>query len=245
MLETFAVEKRPLYEQVAEQLRKFIIHQNLQPGDRLPSEEDLASIFGVGRSSVREAVKSLSVLGIVDARRREGTIVKNVDPTQFIENIAYGLCFSPEGLQELHHLRSIMELGLIQYIGSNESLRARTVKQLKKNLDEMETIIDDDHEFGVVDLKFHETFFRCVNSEVIEMFASVVNDFFVHSQSLYGLSYAGNKQTRILNEHRRITEALEKGDLLEATQALTTHFSWFNKELVKEYAQSENNKDCC
>jgi len=230
---SFSVEKRPLYEQVAEQLRKYIVYRNLQPGDKLPSEEELASLFGVGRSSVREALKSLSVLGIVDSRRREGTIVRNVDPAQFIENVAYGLYFSTEGLQELHRVRFIMELGLVQYIGSNPKLRKRTVQLLRENLVVMEKAVDDDEEFGLADLRFHEIFFRSMGSPVMEMFVQVVHDFFIQSQSVYGLDYSGNKKSRIINEHRWITEALGNGDLLEAVKALTTHLSWFNKELAK------------
>jgi GntR family transcriptional repressor for pyruvate dehydrogenase complex len=230
-----AIERRPLYEQVAENLRKYIIQQNLQPGDKLPSEDELAEMFGVGRSSVREAVKSLSVLGVVEIRRREGTVVKNVDPIQFIDNMAYGLYFSPDGLRELHQLRLILELGLVQYIGGNEKLRARTVASLEKRLQEMEAAISStEQDFVAEDVRFHETLFRCVDSEVTQRFVSVVGDFFVQSERVYGLNYYADKQRRILDEHREITSALAQGDLAGATKALTKHFAWFNEELKED-----------
>ncbi|MFL5406024.1 MAG: FadR/GntR family transcriptional regulator, partial [Myxococcales bacterium] len=76
MLELEAVRKERRYEQVAEQIQKLIAEGTLKPGDRLPPERELATRFGVARSSIRDAVRTLEVMGILEPRQGTGTVVR-------------------------------------------------------------------------------------------------------------------------------------------------------------------------
>src|SRR5215471_3539788 len=72
-----ALKRTPLLHQIQEEIKGYVIRNNLRPGDPLPSEGDLARQLGIGRNSVREAVKSLEVLGILEARAGSGLFVKS------------------------------------------------------------------------------------------------------------------------------------------------------------------------
>src|SRR5258708_3137318 len=71
-----ALKRTPLLHQIQEEIKSYVIRNDLRPGDALPSEGDLARQLGIGRNSVREAVKSLEVLGILEARAGSGLFVK-------------------------------------------------------------------------------------------------------------------------------------------------------------------------
>src|SRR5437763_3651960 len=73
-----AVRKARRYQQVAEQVHRLISQGVLKPGDHLPPERELAAKFGVGRSSVRDAIRTLEVMGIVEPLQGHGTVVREL-----------------------------------------------------------------------------------------------------------------------------------------------------------------------
>src|SRR3982751_5577004 len=83
-----AVRKARLHEQVAKQIERLIAKGVLKPGDRLPPARELAVNFGVGRSSVRDAIRTLEVIGIVESRQGHGTVVRDVSPDALVVPLA-------------------------------------------------------------------------------------------------------------------------------------------------------------
>src|ERR1700720_51283 len=99
-----ALKRTPLLHQIQEEIKSYVIRNNLKPGDALPSEGDLARQLGIGRNSVREAVKSLEVLGILEARAGSGLFVKAFTFDAIINNLPYGL------LSEVKTVRDMAEV---------------------------------------------------------------------------------------------------------------------------------------
>ena len=93
------LDKRPLYMQIADQLKEYMIEQGLGPGDNLPTEKELVEIFQVSRSTVREALRFLQALGVVDIRQRQGAVLSEAKISNLMSQLAYGLHFvqNPEG----------------------------------------------------------------------------------------------------------------------------------------------------
>jgi GntR family transcriptional regulator, transcriptional repressor for pyruvate dehydrogenase complex len=78
------LKKTRLYEQVVEQIQKTIINGKLQPGDRLPSERDLAEMFHVGRTTIRESLRTLGIMGLIEVRTgQKGSIVRVCDISHY------------------------------------------------------------------------------------------------------------------------------------------------------------------
>ena len=98
-----------LSEAVRDYIKRFILENGLEPGDLLPPETQLAEDLGVGRSSVREAMKALQSLGIVDVKRGEGFVVRewNLDPV--LETLSYGIRFNKAAFAELLQIRIWLE----------------------------------------------------------------------------------------------------------------------------------------
>ena len=91
------VRKVRRYEQVAEQIRRLITDGTLKPGDLLPPERELAVKLGVGRSSIRDAVRTLEVMGILEPRQGHGTVVRDLSTDALVVPLASVL--SPEAEQ--------------------------------------------------------------------------------------------------------------------------------------------------
>src|SRR2546426_5098924 len=96
------------YEQVAEQIRRLISDGALKPGDLLPPERDLAVRLGVGRSSVRDAVRTLEVMGILEPRQGHGTVVRDLSADALVVPLSLVLTRKRELVVELLDVRRII-----------------------------------------------------------------------------------------------------------------------------------------
>ena len=87
-----------LYTSIRDYIKEYILEHDLKPGDSLPPEGQLVEDLGVGRSSVREAVKSLQSVGIVDVRQGNGLYVRELNFDPMLETFLFGMQFDPHTL---------------------------------------------------------------------------------------------------------------------------------------------------
>ena len=124
--------KKRLYEEVAEQIKQSIFHGKLQPGDRLPSERELCEIFKVGRPTIREALRTLSIMGLIEVRTGlKGSVVRECDLAQYMEamreQLSWLIKVDENTLKELWEVRKSIELGIAHAVA-----RTATESDLKK-----------------------------------------------------------------------------------------------------------------
>src|SRR5207237_8144372 len=115
------VRKVRRYEQVAEQIRRLVSDGALKPGDLLPPERDLAVRLGVWRSSVRDAVRTLEVTGILEPRQGHGTVVRDLSTDSLVVPLASVLTRKREMVAELLDVRRIIEPALAARAARNAS----------------------------------------------------------------------------------------------------------------------------
>src|SRR5205814_4345288 len=115
------VRKVRRYEQVAEQIRRLISEGALKPGELLPPARDLALRLGVGRSSVRDADRTLEVMGILEPRQGHGTVVRDFSTDALVVPLASVLTRKREMVHELLDLRRIIEPALAARAARNAS----------------------------------------------------------------------------------------------------------------------------
>ena len=114
-----AVRKVRRYEQVAEQIRRLISSGALKPGDLLPPERELAAKLGVGRSSIRDAVRTLEVMGILEPRQGHGTVVRDLSADALVVPLSLVLTRKRELVTELLDVRRMIEPGLAARAAKN------------------------------------------------------------------------------------------------------------------------------
>jgi len=155
------------YRLVIEAIQKYIIEQGLRPGDRLPTENELAEALQVGRSSIREAVKGLEVLGVIETKAGEGMFVRSFNCDPILENLPYSMLFDRDDLEEILDIRISLELFNLKKVITNIS--EEQLKNLKSTIDIMKKAseTEDIRAFVEADEKFHRTMFLPVGNKLL------------------------------------------------------------------------------
>ena len=119
------VTRDALPDQIASRLIALITERQLKAGDRLPPERELAATMGVSRSSLREALRALAMLGVADMRHGDGTYLTNLQPDSLMRSVGLVLAMSDSGLEELFEARKLVEPGLAKLAARADQRRGR------------------------------------------------------------------------------------------------------------------------
>src|SRR5215217_2767934 len=136
------IKREPLTTQVARRLVEYILSGRIEPGDRMPSERALAEAFGVGRSAMREALKALTLIGLLEVRHGDGTYLKKADAALLPQVIEWGLLLGERRTMDLVEARQKIET-IIAGLAA-ERRTAEDVEDLRRLLARMEAM-DRDH----------------------------------------------------------------------------------------------------
>lgn len=218
--ETFEPVKRTkVYAMVASQISRLIEAGRFKPGDRLPPERDLAEMFGVSRTSVRDAIRVLEMRGLVEPRHGEGTVVTQVPIDAIISPLADALVSSKDLTADLFDMRKMLEPPLA---------RAASVRATTEDLKAMKNILKRQAErvrAGAIaieeDNAFHYQIATAAKNQVVLAVMDVVMDLLQESRSR---SLQGPGRARkSLDGHRRILFAIRNGDPDLAAEAMRLH----------------------
>lgn len=225
-----------LSDQTSDSLIELIIQENLKPGDKLPNEYELSEQLDVGRSTLREAVRSLKARNILEVRQGSGTYISrnigiNEDPLgfQFIKN-------TRELTEDLFVLRSILEPEVAMLAAQN-----RTEKDLKLLNDisqSIEEALDEDSDLHFeLDIEFHSKIAKMSDNIAMIHLVPVINQ----SITLYNHYYT-NDQSKIemVESHREIYESIRKQDVLGARDAMQNHMINIRRKLVENNNRDDN-----
>lgn len=135
------VSSESVVQQVINALTDAMINRELRPGDKIPTEAEMAENIGVGRNSIREAIKILVYLGVLEIRRAEGTFVCEGFSESMIDPMIYGIILDKEDSYEnLMELREMIEVGVLQL--AMAKVKEEELKSLKEKLGHMKTAIE-------------------------------------------------------------------------------------------------------
>ncbi len=212
------IKRTNIAEEIADQLLLMILRGQICPGDRLPSETELMDQLGVGRSSVREAIRSLSVMGLVDVRQGGGVFVRN-DSGFFAKAVSRHALMSRRTREQLMEVREIVETG----IAPLAALRAteQDIAALRSSVHAMREHLDDIEVFLDLDLTFHLTLADMTNNAMLyEMLLSIreLMRQFIHDN----LAQPGSTAAA-LAEHEHMLRAIEQRDPEKAREAMLAH----------------------
>ncbi|WP_379965468.1 FadR/GntR family transcriptional regulator [Ectobacillus sp. sgz5001026] len=110
-----------VYLEIVQKIRAIIDEDHLKAGDRLPSERELSARLSVGRSSVREALRSLELVGLIETRRGEGTFIKNIYEHSLVNVLATFLLQDEKTKNDLHQVKQLIEQDVLRILCSFDS----------------------------------------------------------------------------------------------------------------------------
>lgn len=211
----------PAYRQAQTEIKRFIEARHLRRGDALPPESTLASELGISRPSLREGLKALESLGIIESRHGEGVFVSAFSFDTIIENLPYARLADGSSIADLLQVRAAIEVGLIMEVVDHidqkdvEALRVlgeRMVEKASRNV-----------RFDEEDGEFHATLFRCLNNEFLNQLLGLF------WQVLRRLNEANFEMDKwplkdSAREHLLIVEMIEAGNKVGLLEAHKKHF---------------------
>ncbi len=223
------LERPPLlHVSVQESLRNYIEDNNLAAGAPLPPETFLAQQLGVGRNSVREAIKALESLGILETRRGVGVFVKEFSFAPLLDNLAYGLQASLRDVEELREIRRVLETGLIDR--TIEMIGEEDLAELRQVTDRMRQKAERGESFAEDDQRFHQLLFRCQNNQMLSSLIDIFWTAFYKASGFANLTNPTPLDT--WRDHHEIVEAVAAKDVEAARRRLGEHYSGIQKVIA-------------
>jgi DNA-binding FadR family transcriptional regulator len=216
MVET--IERFKLRDVVADRLKTFIMEGNLKSGDRLPTEAELATKFGVSRLSLREATKSLEFLGIVEAKPGRGLTVGSVNMERVTEYLGFHPAMHDISPEELVDTRVLIEAGVLPHVARRMKLDASLYDKLNAINAELRQARSLAR-WVELDIAFHRELICASGLSPLMAFTDVLAVFFRGFRE----SVKKAEWSRGIESHQEIIDALKAGRVREADQELRTH----------------------
>lgn len=212
------VRRDKVYEGVAKQIERLIL-KKLQPGDKLPSERELAESLGVSRSSIRDAIRSLELMGMVEPRQGAGTIVREPSPDSMVNPLANALKRKEDLIGELFDFRKMLEPQLAARAATRVSSDA--ISEMEVILERQEEKLHQGESAVVEDSEFHYAIALAAGNSVVLKVLDTLMDLLRDSRER-SLQVEGRPQ-KSLAGHRRILAAIKRRDAHAAKVAMRRH----------------------
>lgn len=224
------IEKTSISDEIVEQILALIAKGDLKPGQRLPSERELCKKFNAGRSSLREALRCLSIVGVLTARVGEGTTV-TMNGRKFMGKIVEW-----RFITEKHDIEDLMQarIALEGVSASNAASRGTEEDFAKLNLvlSKMEKAVNDERKFAELDLEFHIALSMIAKNFLIHDLVVMIRGQL--GKMLQKILLLPNAMPLTLKEHVAICNAIRKRDSDAACAAMQSHL----KSALKRYHNS-------
>jgi GntR family transcriptional regulator, transcriptional repressor for pyruvate dehydrogenase complex len=224
-----AIRRTKIYEEVARQIERLVL-EKLHPGEKLPSERELTQRFGVSRSSVRDAIRSLELAGLVKPRQGTGTVVREISGDLLFNPLANVLMHKRQLVSELLDVRKMLE----------PHLAARAATQAcAEEITQMEEILrrqDEKMHLGKLaigeEIEFHYAIARASDNSIILKVLDVLMDLLrdLRERSLQ----VKGRQQKSLAGHRRLLAAIKRHDAAAAETAMHRHIQEIENIVLKE-----------
>jgi GntR family transcriptional repressor for pyruvate dehydrogenase complex len=206
--------------EVARRLLEYLLAGGTKPGRRLPPERRLAEELGVGRTVVREALKSLTLLGLIEVRQGDGNYVRATESSLLPQAIEWGLLLGAKRTRDLVEARRLIEVSLAGLAAERRDDAA--LADLRARIEQMAAASDADA-FVAADVGFHLRIAEAARNETL---LGVMTSMWSLLQVwISRVMHAATDFAPSLKEHRAVLDAIEAADAAAARTAMETHLA--------------------
>ena len=232
--ERIQLNREPLASEVVRQLIDGVLANRIGAGERLPSERSLSEMLGVGRSVVREALKSLTVLGLIEVRQGDGTYLRGSEAGFLTRAIEWGLLLGAHEAMDLVEARCHLEEVVTALAGARRS--DSDLECLCQLMAEMEASKHDTERFVAADMAFHAKVAEASGNSTLQRVMSSIAALL--RVWIGRVMQQETNFTPTCDEHRRVLAAIEAGDPEAARQASAAHMQRARSRLERSLRQS-------
>lgn len=210
-----------VYHGILLELNRIVEADNLRAGDKLPSERELSERLKVGRSSVREALRALELLGLITTRRGEGTFLENYRHNKLFDILGYYLLRDRKTKKDLLEMRIILEMDAVQL--ACKRITNKYLQIMEKSILDAEEKINQGEVPVEEDFEFHWAIARASKNSVLHRIWLPIVDY---SRIHHGEAWMDSaKLTSFVGEHKGIYLAIREGNEEEAVSLIRQHLN--------------------
>lgn len=216
---------QPGFVGVFSALRDHLLSGRVQPGDKLLAERELSVQLGVSRPVLREALRALAMLGVVEIRQGAGTIVRRPDVSVLGDFFAFTAHHRGSLVEDVMQARIAIECQAIRLACSRATMD--DMEQLRAAVAGIAATIEDPKAGALADHSFHKTIVAAAHSETLSTLYGAIGTLLLRSHRDRRESVFGTEDGRLylIDHHRLVFEALVAGDPRHADEVLREHFA--------------------
>lgn len=208
-------------QNIVDQIRKAILNNDLSPGDRLPSEKELANNFGVSKASVREALRSLEALGLVEIKQgvAGGAFAREIDYDTAREGLLNFVFFQNPSISDFTQVRGILEPKVVEIVAPK--ITDKQLMSIEKILEKTKESLDSGEFFYELDISFHKEIASASQNNLLVFIVDSMQNALLNIKILLQPDLQFSKQ--VYNAHTKIFDALCARDPQQASQEMMNH----------------------
>jgi GntR family transcriptional repressor for pyruvate dehydrogenase complex len=223
------IKQTKISEEIAGQLKSLIFEGKLKPGEKLPSERDLAKSLNVSRVSLREALNTLQGMGLLEVQHGNRTFVRPITTGSIYDPLLSFIKKSPANTLKVFEIRKFLEIGIVflaaQRATDNE------IKQLEKSLKELEEDLGKNRLGAKSDMDFHLIIARATHNWAYVHMMQTIYDLLQEELRLAWGGVFGEKDKRkmLFEQHKRIFNAVRDRDPEKGAEEAKAHLNFVEK----------------
>lgn len=228
------VKQKTVTFQIMEQLKLLIANGSLKPGDKMPNEYELAEMFGVGRSTIREVLKIFQYMGVIELRNPKGTFISESSNISS-EALEWSMLLGQKDFSEILETRIVMEQQglwyLLEYRRSDRQLREKIIKKLETEIGKMNDAVDrrDTEDRLEADYGFHGHIIEACQNRIFDNLYRTMKNFMV--KEIASSQRDIEQLMAVPKRHEMLLEAIKNGDYASAADVFRHHIRNIDKLL--------------
>lgn len=226
------VKNQKVYEVVIEQIKEMIKTGKLKKGDKLPPERELVEELKVSRTSIREALRSLEILGLVESKHGDGNFIKKNFDDSLLEPLSLMFMLQESSPKDVLELRMVLETETAMLAAKR--IGADELKDIKAIIDKFKATADEKLNTEL-DVEFHHAIAQASKNLLLVNIlsaTSVLIDTFI-SDARYRIIEKEENKEKLIKQHEGIYKALLNKDALKAAEEMRKHLEFINKSIFK------------
>lgn len=226
------IVKKKVTDSVLKEIRRMITSGEIRKGDKLPNQNEFAAQLGVSRSSLREALHTLALFGVIEQRPGVGTVVRDQTQAFFTGDFDLPLISDAQGVKDLIEARRVIELDIVELAADRAS--DAELESLERVLEEMTRMVETGRveDYGNTDIHFHDTIAQAAHNRfLLHLFTAIrqfldqfIRESFILMPEVVGISQQG---------HHGIFDAMKNRDKKRAVEEMIKHIDLGQKAMAK------------
>lgn len=223
-----AIEQESLADVVEQRLYQYLKKKQLDPGDELPNEEELAKQFSISRPVVREALSRLRMMGFINSRKRRGMVVGEPKIFETLSKLIDPEFMDADQQYDFYIFRLVIELGMANLVIQN--VTPELIKKMERCVQKEEAHPEDFKVFLKCDYEFHSLLYEATKNRVIKSIQPLLHRFFCNTETRKNIApkdYSHRFENLNRTTHRGILEAIKQHDPEKFHDAMHKHLQFY------------------